>query len=90
PPPPPPHSPPLPIIVMPHLPQVRPGRGLFDIKICHEGWGLYHVFWYCVCNFYPLSTIGDIESRSCPRVSTLLINWCKPHPGPPWGTVGGA
>ena len=70
-----------PIIVMSHLPQVGPGRGFcrgfVSIFVPRVG-DLYHVFWYCVCNFCayehhytkaptdPLSTIGDFESKSCP------------------------
>ena len=70
-----------PIVVMPHLPQVGPGRGFcrgFVSRFVPRVGDLYHVFWYCVCNFCayehhstknpidPLSTIGDFESESCP------------------------
>ena len=70
-----------PIIVMPHLPQVGPGRGFcrgFVSRFVPRVGDLYHVFWYCACNFCayehhytkaptdPLSTIGDFESKSCP------------------------
>ena len=43
-----------PIIVMPHLPQVGPGRGFcrgFVSRFVPRVGDLYHVFWYCVCNF---------------------------------------
>ena len=70
-----------PIIVMPHLPQVGLGRGFcrgFVSRFVPRVGDLYHVFWYCVCNFCayehhftktptdPLATIGDFESKSCP------------------------
>ena len=41
---------------------------------------------------YTRGNVGILNQWVAPRVSTLLINWCKtpifPHPGPTWGSWG--
>ena len=53
------------------------------------------ILWYKAPDWSPTldqGNVGILNTRVAPRVSTLLINWCKtpmyPRPGPIWGRWG--